>query len=153
LRNALGEAAFRQAAGWLQAAAADTTCLEEARAALRKAQSYSKRGEERLAWLEALLYLVEGDFQAAAEGFGWLYKAAKDDRQLAYHLGYALFRNGQPGQAVPYLQQALDAPLSAAQRQAVCLMLAEQSAAGEQWIEAAELYRMGFEMQAAPVGG
>jgi tetratricopeptide (TPR) repeat protein len=153
LRKALGEAAFRQAAGCLQQAAADPAGLVAAYAALEKACVHGKGGEDRLVWLESLLHLVEGDFQAAAGQLEKLLLAAPADMRLAYHLGFALFRGGQASQAAPYLEQTLGAALPPAQQQAICLMLADHSAALDQWVEAAQLYRMGFEMQGERVAG
>lgn len=148
LREAFREAAFRQAAGLLHTVATSPASLNEARAALKKASDYAHPGEDRLLWLDALLQLAAGDFQTAARDLAQLQRAFSGEARLAYHLGFALYQAGQGSQAVPYLEQALEAPLSASQRQAASLMLAEYSAAADQWDDAAQMYRLAFETQA-----
>jgi tetratricopeptide (TPR) repeat protein len=147
LKQAIIEAYFRQGVVLLtQSDQLTKTAIKNARKAFKRALALTDEGDRRLQFFGALSTLAEGDYPAAVDALRAMLESdgANADDRIAYHLGLALHQAGRTDEAVPYFEQALQAPLPPHLHLGARLALAGIHTDAERWSEAAEMYRRVF---------
>jgi tetratricopeptide (TPR) repeat protein len=147
LKQAIVEAYFRQGVVLLtQSDQLTKTAIKNARKAFKRALALTDEGDRRLQFFGALSTLAEGDYPAAVLALRAMLESdgAHADDRIAYHLALALHQAGRTDEAVPYFEQALQAPLPPHLHLGVHLALAGIHTDAERWSEAAEMYRRAF---------
>jgi tetratricopeptide (TPR) repeat protein len=147
LKQALIEAYFRQGVVLLTRPDQLTrAALKNARKVFKRALALADGGDRRIQFFAALSTLAEGDYQAAVDALCAILESdgSNVDHHVAYHLALALHHAGRSDEAVPYFEQALQAPLPPHLHLGARLALAGIHIDAGRWSEAAEMYRRMF---------